>query len=279
MKRYGIIVLAALIMVACGDNGDKKAEVRLASAQQSFERGDFNEAKLQLDSIRKLYPKAFEVRKKGIKLMQQVELQEQNRTIAYLDSMLKVKQLDVEAKKKNFSFEKNAEYQTYGNYFYPSQIIDKNLHKTYLRAQVNELGIFALTSIYCGRGFIHHRAIKVSLPDGSLAQTPASRDVYETSDLGEKTEKVDYRIGHDGGVASFINQNKAQKIRLEYLGAGKHVITISASDAKAISEVYNFAQSLFGIGQIKKEMKEANLKIRFINKRIELEANEKGKKM
>lgn len=270
------MALAALFMVACSNNDEKKAAEKLALAEKSFNAGNFNEAKLQLDSIKTLYPKAFEVRKKGIMLMQQVELQEQHRTIAYLDSMLIVKKAEVDARKGAFTFEKNVEYQTYGNYFYPSQMIDKNFNRTYLRAQVNELGIFSLTSIYSGKGFIHHKAIKVSLPDGSSAQAPMSRDIYETADLGTKTEKVDYRVGNDGGVASFIAQNKNQKIRLEYIGNGKHSIIISPSDAKAISEVYDFAKTIFAIEQIKKEMKEANLKIRFINKRIELDAQQKN---
>lgn len=272
MKKYGVLLIASLLMISCSDNGEKKAAEKLALADQLFKDGNFNEAKIQLDSIKVLFPKAFETRKKGIKLMQQVELHEQHRTLAYLDSMLLVKKNEVEAKKRNFTFEKNAEYQTYGNYFYPSQMIDNNLHRTYLRAQVNELGIFSLTSIYCGKSFIHHNSIKVSLLDGSSAQTPVSRDIYETTDLGERTEKVDYRIGKDGGVASFINQNKDQKIKLEYIGSRRSIIMISQSDIKAISMVYDFAQSLFAIEQIKKEMKEANLKIRFINKRIELDA-------
>lgn len=65
MKRYGIIALAALLFVACGDSGEKKATERLTLAEKALQLGDFNEAKLQLDSIKILYPKAFEARKKG----------------------------------------------------------------------------------------------------------------------------------------------------------------------------------------------------------------------
>lgn len=183
--------------------------------------------------------------------MQQVELNEQQKTVAYLDSMLVVKQKEVDAQKKPFALEKNAEYQTVGVYFHPSQLEDKNMSRTYLRAQVDENGIFTLTSIYKGKGNLHHRSIKVTAADGGFAQTPPSRDVYEDSYLGQKVEKVDYQLGKDGGVASFINEHKDQKIRLEFIGVSKQVINFSVSDSRAISEVYSLAQSILELSRLK----------------------------
>ena len=65
--------------------------------------------------------------------MQQVELKEQEKTLVYLDSMLQEEQKEVDAIKKNYTFEKDAEYQKIGNYLHPSQVIEKNLHRSYLR--------------------------------------------------------------------------------------------------------------------------------------------------
>ena len=58
-------------------NVEKKAGEKLQAAREAFERGDYSEAKIQIDSIKILYPKAFETRREGIGLMQQVELKEQ----------------------------------------------------------------------------------------------------------------------------------------------------------------------------------------------------------
>ena len=52
----------------------------------AYERGDYEEAKLQIDSIKILYPKAFEARKAGQALMLDVETKAQQKTLAYLDS-------------------------------------------------------------------------------------------------------------------------------------------------------------------------------------------------
>lgn len=277
MKRIGLLVFSLLLLTACDDGGEKKAQLRLQNAQEALAGGDFNEAKLQIDSIKLLYPKAFEARKQGIALMQQVELKEQQQTLMYLDSMLQQKEKEFEAIKGNYVLEKDTAYQDIGNYFYPSQTVEKNINRTYLRAQVNERGQMALTSIYCGSGNIHHTAVKVSVKDGSFAQTPVSKDIYETSDLGVKTEKADYKLGDDGNVIGFITINKDNNIKVEYLGDRNYTTTMSPSDRLAVAEVYNLAQILASIEGIKKEMKEANLKIEFVTRKIQ-ERNSGGAK-
>lgn len=100
-------LLHALLLQQCRE----KAGEKLQAAREAFERGDYSEAKIQIDSIKILYPKAFETRREGIGLMQQVELKEQEKTLVYLDSMLQEKQKEVDTIKKNYTFEKDAEYQ------------------------------------------------------------------------------------------------------------------------------------------------------------------------
>ncbi len=274
MKKLLLIATTALLVTACGDNGEKKATAKLNNARIALEAGEYNEAKVEIDSIKILYPKAYNARKEGIKLMQQVELAEQTNTLAYLDSMLKAKQNQFEEIKGRFVLEKDAEYQDIGNYFWPTQTVEKNLHRAFLRFQVDENGIMTMTSIYCGKNNINHLAIKVTAPDGTFAETPASGDVYMTTDLGEKIEKADYRLGKDGSVIGFIALNKDKNIKVEYLGERKFNTTMSASDRTAAAELYELSQLLSSIEEIKKEMKEANLKIEFVKRNIEKSQNQ-----
>ena len=273
MKKLFIIPIIAILITGCGNSDEKKASLRLDAARQALSNENFNEAKLEIDSIKLLYPKAFNARKEGIRLMQEIELSEQNRTIAYLDSVLQVKQQAFEDIKSKFILEKDAEYQDVGNYFWPTQTVEKNLHRSYLRFQVDELGVMTMTSIYCGSRNIHHVAVKVTAPDGTFAETPPSNDVYETTDLGEKIEKADYRLGQDGNVMGFISLNKDNNIRVEYIGDSKFNTTMSVTDRKAAAELYELSQILSSIEGIKKEMKEANLKMEFIKRNIEKSKN------
>lgn len=272
MKKVILLTCLCCTLFSC-ENVEKKAGEKLQIAREAFERGDYSEAKMQIDSIKILYPKAFETRREGIGLMQQVELKEQEMTLAYLDSLLQNKQKALDELKGKFTFEKDAEYQKIGNYLHPSQVIEKNLHRSFLRFQVNEEGVMSMTSIYCGPTNIHHIGVKVSAPDGSFAETPTSKDSYETTDLGEKIEKADFKMGEDGNVMGFLYLNRDKNIRVNYIGERPYSTTMSAADRQAAGSVYELAQLLSSITQIKKEMEEANLKIEFVKRKMQERQN------
>ncbi|MCF0182899.1 MAG: hypothetical protein HUK01_01010 [Bacteroidaceae bacterium] len=268
MKKGLLMMCLCCTLFSCNDT-EKKAEEKLQAARHAFEQGSYNEAKILIDSIKTLYPKAFDVRRAGIGLMQEIELKEQERSLVYLDSMLQTKQQVFDAIKSKYVFEKDAEYQNIGHYLHPSQIIEKNLHRSFLRFQVDENGIMSMTSIYCGFRNIHHIAVKVIAPDGSFAETPASKDSYETTDLGETIEKADYKMGEDGNVMGFLYLNKDKNIKIQYQGERPYSTAMSPTDRQALADVYELAQLLSSISEIKKNMEEANLKIGFVKRKME----------
>ena len=269
MKKIGLSALLALaVLTGCGDGGEKEAQMRLQKAEAALLQENFSEAKLQIDSIKMLYPKAFEARKQGIKLMQQVDLKEQRKTLVYLDSMMQVKQLQLDSIKGNFVLEKDTAYQEIGNWFYPTQVVEKNTGRTFLRGQVNELGEMSLTSIYCAGGSLNHTSVKVSVGD-TFAETPTTKDSYTTTDLGRTIEKADYKLGEDGGVVGFIVANQDKNIQLTFIGDKTYKTAMQKNDRKAIAELTDLARILSGMEEIRKQQKEANLKIQFVTRKIE----------
>lgn len=268
MKVHKFLVPVLILLLASCGKEEKKASDLLNRAEESFRSANYNEVKLQIDSIRNLYPKVFDVRKKAIKLMQQVELKEQQISLDYLDSVMSTKQAVLDSVKVAYVLEKDTAYQEIGNYFYPTQVVEKNIGRTFLRACVSERGEMSLTSIYCAGGTLNHTSVKVSSGD-AFAQTPTSPDMYITSDLGRKIEKADYKMGQDGGVIGFIIANKdAKSLKLEFIGDRTYRTQMYSQDIKAIVEISKLAQLLLSIEEIKKEMNEANLKIQFLNKKI-----------
>lgn len=269
MKKIGLSALLALaLLTGCGDGGEKQAQLHLQKAEQALLMENFSEAKLQIDSIKMLYPKAFEARKQGIKVMQQVDLKEQTKTLAYLDSVMLVKQAQLDSIKGDFVLEKDTAYQDVGNYFYPTQTVEKSIGRSFLRGQVTELGEMSLTSIYCAGGQLHHTSVKVSVGD-IFAETSISKDSYETTDLGKTIEKSDYKIGEDGGVVGFIIANQDKNIQLQFIGDKTYRTAMDKNDRKAIVKLADLARILSSMEEIRKQQKEASLKIQFVSRKIE----------
>ena len=250
------ILLASACLIACG-GVERKASAKLDIAKQAYAQGDYARAKAELDSIKTLYPKAFDTRREGNRLERRVELAVQRLAMARLDSLLASAQARLEQLKPAYAFEKDEEYQQTGTYLHPSQVVERNLHRSFLRFQVDEQGKVSMTSIYCGRTSIHHTSVKVSAPDGTFAQTPVSPDSYETTDLGEHIEKADYKLKQDGGVIEFIATTQLTK-----------------ADKQAAGAILKLAEVLDSIAQVKHDMEECRLKIGFLEERIKRDSLE-----
>ena len=270
-KILALTAAAAFILTACSGDS-KKASALLRTAEEAYAAEDYSLAKRCIDSIRTTYPKAFDVRKQGVKLMQKVELDEQRRTVDYLDSLYAELQLSFDSIRGDYVLEKDTAYQEVGNYFWPTQTVEKNLGRSFLRAQVNELGEMSLTSIYTGGSNIHHTSVKVTADGDTYAETPLSPDSYETKDMGQVIEKADYKLGSDGGVAAFIVANQDKKsLRLEYRGDRTYKTVMHPNDVKAIVGISRLATILSAMEQVRQDKKEAQLKIQFVTRKMQEE--------
>ena len=267
MKNVMMLAVACTLLFAGCSGQERKAQAYLDKAEEAFSASRFNEAKLLIDSVKELYPKAFKARRAGIGLMQQVELKEQEVNLAYLDSVLQVCEARFDSLKGQFVLEKDTAYQEIGNWFYPSQTVEKNIGRSFLRGQVSEKGEMVLTSIYCGGRNIHHTAVKVSVND-LFAETPMSNDIYESSDLGTQIEKADYKRGSDGGVIDFVAMYSKENIKLEYVGERPYSVSMPVQDRKAIACLLELSNVLTEKEQVLASQKEANQKIAFVKKRM-----------
>ena len=270
MKAQKLLGLAVtiLLLTAC-TNVEQQANAYLDSAREAFQQGSYDQAKALIDTIKVLYPKAFNARREGIALMREVELAETRRTLTYLDSLRQATQAKVDAVKANFAFEKDEEYQAVGLYLHPSHVIERSLHRSFLRFQTDENGRLSMTSIYCGAGNIHHTAVRVTAPDGTFAETPTARDQYETTVLDEHIEKADFRQGEDGDVMGFIYLNQDKNLSLRFLGERTFNTSLTQQDRQALVAVHDLAQLLATLAQVRQQTEEANQKVAFLQHKMQ----------
>lgn len=272
-NNYKFIVLLTLclsLLFAC-TNPDKKALEQLEIARALYESNNFNQAKLEVDNIRNFYPKAYKVIKQGNRLMRDIELKEQQRTIGYCDSTLKIKESEVAPLTEGFILEKDTAYEEVGNWVYKTQVIEKNVNRCYLRTTVNEKGKIALSSIYRGSGPLKHSAIKVEGQGGEFANTLTvaedGANNYTFNDGGVYNEIVTYKNGTDNGVIGFINNNQNQTLKVTFIGKRNLTTTLSKEDKMALEKSFNLAATLSDIELMKKEIKIAQVKIEYLTKK------------
>lgn len=260
-----VAIVAVALFTACGESIEEKAQRSLQSAREAYEGGDYQSAKIELDSLKILYPKAFNARREAMKLMREVELAEQQRSVACFDSMLVAKRAEVEeAIKSGFIFEKDEKYQDVGNFMAASQAPLKNVTNSYLRAQTDENGVLTITSIYRGKP-ISHNKVKVSVDD-SFAESANPLSNYSSKHLGVTTERVDFRFGKDEGIIGFIVLNAGKSIKVELSGKSTYTYTLRKEDVQAIAKIYDLSMLLRSINELQAAKQEAQRHIEFIER-------------
>lgn len=263
-----LAVLAMLAMASC-NNQDKQAEALYREAETLFEQKDYNAAKIMIDSIKTACPKAFDTRKKAIGLMQRVELAEQQRSVAYLDSLAGVWQQAFDEIKGRYLYRKNPEYQDKGTFIVPSQDLARNNNRTMLVASTDEDGVMRLTSVLVGRPIDHH-VLKVMLrADGTFAETRRSDLYYTSTHLGVVTEKAEFEVGRtDGGLVDFILANQGKPLTIECQGSRTATRQLTKQEKDAIASVHQLANVLANLHTIAQQRTEAENKINFIKARM-----------
>lgn len=271
MTKLICILSFIAFLVSCGPSDDQKAMRLIEAAKISLEEGNFSKAKIQVDSIKTAYPKAFETRKKGIRFMLDIEKEEQLKSIQFLDSALTVANENYNAllKKNRYKLDKNEEYQDIGTYYTPTQSIERNATRAYLRFSVNEKGKMVMTSFYYGNFPIEHSIVKVSSDKSTFAQTEPGNDLYTSKNLGKITERQDYILGeNDGSVIDFIIKKKETPLYVTYKGKRPYKFRLSHVDIDAAVKIEELSRILRSINKLNELKIESNKKLTFINKRI-----------
>lgn len=263
-------VALCLLVVACGKGNQEQqqAEELQQQAQTAYEKGNYKEALLLIDSVKHAYPKAFDVRQKGVDLKNQVVIAQAQKVVAEADSMRIVLQQEIQTLCSKLVLVKNKTYEERGNYFFPSQQEASNLSRSYLRAQVSEDGMLVLTSVYRG-GVLSHTRIRITAPGGPSIETTVGSP-FKEGGRGNATEKVDYLEEHNAvAVARFISEHVNSALRLEFLGSRPHAVSFPLSDRKGIAAVYQLYEKMAALSKLTKEKEDALLKIRFYNEKVE----------
>ena len=276
IKILSAILLLLLLFTGCGKG--KEAQKLLEDAKAMYENKLFIAAKSMIDSINIAYPREIEMRREALTLMRLVERGESTQNIEYCDSLLPILTGNLDDLKKGFVFEKDSVYDNIGNFIWKTMTIEQNVEHSYIRCGVNEEGEMYIASVYFSSRPLEHTGLKLSVKDGSYAETPSipydGGVNYRFNDLGNTTEVVTYKGEHCKSIANFVSIiDTKERIKVEYTGGKSFSLYLSDNDKKAIKATYELASVLSEITAIQKEKVNSEKKIMLIDEKLK-NANE-----
>ena len=255
---------ASLTLANCAEDVEKLAQPYLTRAQHSYENHQYALAKLQIDSIKELYPKAFEARKQAQALLIEVELAEARTGKHYTDSLLAESTARATSLAATLYLDKDAQYQDYGTYYASRYRAEKNVGKTYLRPQTSEKdGAFTITTFYRGKPLDAH-TLRFTASDGSYVELQPTAKPYVMSDATGRTERTDFAASPD--VAHFVAQHPNIKVAITG-NNGKAQIPFAKSDTEALAQVADLATALQNTTTLQAQQQELDRRIRFYEER------------
>lgn len=279
MKKF-LCLFSLLGIVACTDNSKEKAQALLVEAQVSYEKGNYNDAKLLLDSIDNNYKNCIDARKSAQLLMYRINLAIEENTLAETEKLIEEIMPKInETTEKYFLFEK-SEYDELGRFIFKGTEVEKNVQRSYIHAAVDEYGVTQLISTFSGQSNINHTALRIIASDGSSITTSSipynDGSNYRYKIDGTKYESVTYKGEKDNGALAFIASHSEDKgLKAVLIGEHKEVnVAISKNEREALAASYELGRILAEQLRYTQQNKVAAGKIQYLKEKIQSKTTE-----
>lgn len=277
MKKnsYLLLLLFVAMLISCESSVEKPALALLEKARSEYAAGNYNKARLIIDSISLVHPKAYKTRRDAELLRREVMLDEKKRDVAFYEEALVSLNAQRDSLVQNLSYSKDARFQDTGVYSAPSQAMSLNPFNSFLRATVRENGDTYITSFYRGKR-ISHKSVRVSSGDNFVScSEPFLNRSYK--EMGVYNERVDFKYGADGGIMDFI-ASSAGPLNVKLEGSnGSMEYTLRHDDVLAITQMLELSNVLRAIEETKKMGEEAKRALDFLTVSQERSRNAREK--
>ncbi len=260
--------LLLLFLLSCGNRGSG-ARAYLEEAGRAYESGNYELAKLKIDSIKILFPEAFDEISAGFDLMQEIRMAENQRNISYCDSMLREQYAALNEMLARFDYVRDSRYQEFGEYYPKVYPYRSSLDRNGLRSGVREKGVLFIESVLSGNAIQHHQ-IRVTAADGSFAETgivTADGLNYRFSTLDRSYEIVRFSGRDENGVAAYIHTYSDRPLTVHFIGNRTIKVPLTDAAKKGISQSFELSTLLLDIERLKFEKERSEVLIRYLESR------------
>ncbi len=269
------MVFLFVFLLACGPKDDG-AKLRLDSARAFYANKEYQLAKQEIDSLKILYPKAFDQIRAGLAFLDTIRRGENMQTITECDSLVAAYQPTLEKMKSLFSYQRNKQYQETGSYIPKESVTGGVITGTMLRSGVGEDGVLYIESVFTGSKQKHNQ-IKISAKDGSFVQSlPVNDDGlnYRFSNMGKEYEIIRFAGANENGMAKFIFTNTNIPLSVTLEGQGKYTYTLSQTTKSAISKSFQLSTMMLQLDSLKTAKEKAEYHIYYLDNKKDKNADD-----
>lgn len=260
----------AILSISCG-SGNPQAKELLSQANYAYQSGEYTSAITLLDSLKKTYPTDVDVQKSAMYLRTLADEQIVLSQMQSNDSALAASEQALASMVSNFTFIKDAdmvEGYTINNATKSNPLVNR----TGLEARIDEHANLYLVSLLNGNKANHDRVeVLNGVEFASTEAVPYNGSTnYRFNAGGVNNEMVTFRGGKADTLCMFVADHRNAKLKLNFLGGKRVSVPLSASDAKAIANTYDYARAL-------QANREANNQKKYLDAKLQITRQQKEK--
>ncbi len=268
--KISILLLSGVLFTACSGSTQRESRRLYEAAKVDFANGNYNAAKLRLDSIDKFHRADIDLRSLADTLSWQIEIKENLRNIAYYDSTIQVFLPEIEAKSKDFVSTGDSAILGYDVLIHKSQGRSYLPH-TNLLSEVHDNGDLYLISVFMGRQ-LNHTSFEVSAQglfkkSEEVPLSAAANNRFDDMDI--RWEYVTYKPSLQNETAEFVAEYADDRIMVTLNGENSvYKFYMEQRDKNAIKESVELATMLKALRKIQKDKRIAEDNVAWIQSRL-----------
>lgn len=269
MLNIAIFFLLSLLITSCSSE-DQKAKDRLAIARKYYQDKEYALAKQEIDSIKRLHPKALNELKSALALQDSVRRASDMQQIQFCDSIIALVQDSINDLKKTFIYE--AEESDIDNgHFSPKETYNNSgvINKTTLRSGVKPDGELFLESVYIGGQ--KHNTITLSNKSGDSESSKVVEDDgfnYRFSNLNKQYEIIKFIPTTYNEIPQFVYKYREQPLIVTLKGKYSIAFPLSVQEKKGLLKSYQLSQLLIYSDSLKAEKGKAEYRLQYLDQKV-----------
>ena len=251
MKKILVIPILLAALVACQPSDEERAQSLVSEAQALVDNGEWQRARIVIDSLHSTYPREVAQRRLAKALSDSITYLEAQQTIAYVDTLLPPLLEQADVLLKRFSYEKNEKYEDHGKYVHRLLATNKNTARNFIQAYVLD------NRYYYGSKQMNQQSVTVSAGEDNRVFKGSNHHFQDGGHYEIMT------LDNDNSLAllNFINIHNHARLRVEGIGdktTRNWVYYLNDKEKEALSDTYQLGVLMQDINRLEQMQRVAH---------------------